>query len=100
MSGRGQIFQTPRSSIYQFRSWISDERKYYSKTLNTTDKVIALQLAEEEVLKIKSVILELKLGLKIFSSKFIFDISKKKLKARNINRITLIRKKTKGVNDG
>ena len=29
-----------------------------------------------------------------------FDIGKKKLKARNINRITLIRKKTKGVNDG
>ena len=54
MSGRGEIFQTPRSKIWQFRSWVTDERKYYGKTLKTTDKSIALQLAEEEVLQLNS----------------------------------------------
>ena len=24
MGGRGEIFQTPRSEIYQFRSWVSE----------------------------------------------------------------------------
>ena len=54
MSGRGEIFQTPRSKIWQFRSWVTDEGKYYGKTLKTTDKSIALKLAEEEVLKLTS----------------------------------------------
>ena len=52
MSGRGEIFTTPRSDIYQFRSWISDERKYYGKSLKTRDKQTALRKAEEEVLNI------------------------------------------------
>ena len=54
MGDRAEIFQTPRSNIWQFRSWISDERKYYSKTLKTKDKQIALKLAEEEVLKLNT----------------------------------------------
>ena len=52
MGDRAEMFQTPRSEIWQFRSWITDERKYYGKTLKTKDKQIALKLAEEEVLKL------------------------------------------------
>ena len=54
MGDRAEVFQTPRSDIWQFRSWITDERKYYGKTLKTQDKQIALKLAEEEVLKLNS----------------------------------------------
>ena len=54
MGDRAEIFQTPRSNIWQFRSWITDERKYYGKTLKTKDKHIALKLAEEEVSKLNT----------------------------------------------
>ena len=54
MGDRAEIFQTPRSEIWQFRSWITDAKKYYGKTLKTKDKQIALKLAEEEVLKLNS----------------------------------------------
>ena len=56
MSGRGEIFTTARSDYYQFRSWVNDERKYYSKSLKTKDKIEALQKGEEEVLKMSSIL--------------------------------------------
>ena len=54
MSGRGEIFTTARSDYYQFRSWVNDERKYYSKSLKTKDKIEALQKGEEEVNQINT----------------------------------------------
>ena len=65
MGDRGEIFQTPRSEIFQFRSWIPDERRYYTKTLKTKDRRTALQRAEEEVLRINS---SKKLGHSVFGA--------------------------------
>jgi len=65
MGDRGEIFQTPRSEIFQFRSWIPDERRYYTKTLKTKDRRTALQRAEEEALRINS---SKKLGHSVFGA--------------------------------
>lgn len=51
--GKGVIYTTPASNgIYQFRCWISAEKKYYRKTLQTRSRTEAVRLGEEEMLGI------------------------------------------------
>ena len=58
------IFITPYSGgKYYFRMWVSAEGKYYKKSLRTTDKNLAVELAEQEIL---GIITKVNSGYKVF----------------------------------
>lgn len=62
--GKAVIYTTTASNgIYQFRCWVSKEKKYYRKTLQTRSKTEAIRLGEEEYL---GIITKIKSGHKIF----------------------------------
>jgi hypothetical protein len=62
--GKAVIYTTPASNgIYQFRCWISEEKKYYRKTLQTRSKTEAIRLGEEEML---GILTKVRSGHKIF----------------------------------
>lgn len=62
--GKAVIYTTPASNgIYQFRCWISQEKKYYRKTLLTRVQAEAIRLGEEEML---GILTKVKSGHKIF----------------------------------
>jgi integrase len=64
-SGRAVIFTTPASNgVWQFRTWISGEKRYVRESLRTRDKSEAIAVAEQKFLQITS---DIAAGRKIFS---------------------------------
>lgn len=64
LGGKALILRTAASgTVWQFRMWISEERKYVRKTLNTRDLKTAVQRGEELYLQIYS---DLKSGKRLF----------------------------------
>ena len=62
------IYITPYSNgKWYYRTWIAEEKKYYRKSLRTTDKKDAIKLAEDEYIGIRST---LDRGHKIFGMNF------------------------------
>jgi hypothetical protein len=67
LGGKAQILQTEASGGgWQFRCFISEEKKYVRKSLRTRDKETAIIRAEEEYFKIRT---DLSAGRKIFGIK-------------------------------
>lgn len=67
LGGKAQILQTVASNgVWQFRCFISEEKKYVRKSLRTKDKETAIIRAEEEYFKIRT---DLTAGRKIFGLK-------------------------------
>lgn len=67
LGGKAQILQTEASGgNWQFRCFISEEKKYVRKSLRTRDKETAILRAEDEYFKIRS---DLSSGRKIFGLK-------------------------------
>jgi len=55
LGDKGVIYTTPQSGgNYYFRTWISEEKKYYRKSLRTADLDAAIKLGENEMLGILS----------------------------------------------
>tara|TARA_B100001123_G_C15261381_1_gene1006715 strand:+ start:275 stop:1531 length:1257 start_codon:yes stop_codon:yes gene_type:complete len=68
LGGKGMIYITPYSNgKWYFRTWVSEEGKYLRKSLRTTNKKDAINLAEKEYLKVYATIDR---GFKIFGLKF------------------------------
>lgn len=68
LGGKGMIYITPYSNgKWYFRTWISGEGKYLRKSLRTTNKKDAIELAEREYLNVYAT---LDRGFKIFGLKF------------------------------
>ena len=89
LGGKGMIFITPYSGgKYYFRMWVSAEGKYYKKSLRTTDKNLAVELAEQEILGIMT---KVNSGHKVFGLSWgelcqqFLDFSKERVET---NRIT------------
>ena len=68
LGGKGMIYVTPYSNgKWYFRTWVSEEGKYLRKSLRTTNKKDAINLAEKEYLKVYATIDK---GFKVFGVKF------------------------------
>ena len=68
LGDKGMIYITPYSNgKWYYRTWIAEEKKYYRKSLRTTDKKDAIKLAEDEYIGIRST---LDRGHKIFGMNF------------------------------
>ena len=52
------------SSFWQFRMWVKSERRYYKKSLQTTDFNTAITYAREKAIEL---ITDIKTGRKIYS---------------------------------
>ena len=64
LGGKGKIFRVPASGdVWQFQTWISEEKKYLRKSLKTKDIETAVQRAETLYLETMS---DVKSGRKIF----------------------------------
>ena len=64
LGGDAIVYRTKQNGdVFQFRTWIAGEKKYYRKTLKTRDLETALGRGREMFLDIK---VELRLGKKIF----------------------------------
>ena len=64
LGGEARIFRTKASGdVWQFRMWISDEQKYFRKTLKTRDFDTAVERAKKLFLETMS---DVKTGRKIF----------------------------------
>lgn len=64
LGGDATVYRTKQNGdVYQFRTWISSEKKYYRKTLKTRDLETALSRARQMFFDIQ---VELRIGKKIF----------------------------------
>lgn len=64
LGDKGMIYTTPDSGgNYYFRTWIKEEKKYYRKSLRTTNRTEAIQLGETEAIGIMS---KINTGHKVF----------------------------------
>jgi len=64
LGDKGMIYTTPDSGgNYYFRTWIAAEKKYFRKSLRTTNRTEAIQLGETEAIGIMS---KIKTGHKVF----------------------------------
>lgn len=67
LGGDAVVYRTRQNGqIYQFRTWISGEKKYYRKTLKTRDLETALERGKQLFYDIQ---LELRSGRKLFGLK-------------------------------
>lgn len=64
LGDKGTIYTTPDSGgNYYFRTWISEEKKYFRKSLRTTNRTEVIQLGETEAIGTMS---KIKTGHKVF----------------------------------
>ena len=64
LGGKGKVFRVPQSGdVWQFQTWISEEKKHLRRSLKTKDLDTAIQRAETLYLQTMS---DLKSGRKIF----------------------------------
>lgn len=51
LGGKSQIFRVPQSGdVWQFKMWVTEEQKYFRKSLRTKDFDTAVVRAEEKYL--------------------------------------------------
>lgn len=67
LGGKACIVQVPRSPFWQFRCWIASENKYFRVSLKTDILKDAIYFAEEEYMKIRSL---LSTGRRVFALTF------------------------------